>query len=73
LVMTACEVCAEGDVLTVNGVAKRLYVSRAAVYALSDRGQLPARKLGGKLVFLKRELDAFLDGLPYRPARLAKP
>jgi excisionase family DNA binding protein len=62
--MVACDA---DEVLNVGEVATRLHVSRSALYALVERGQLPAHNLGDKVVFLKRELDACLNALPYRP------
>jgi len=34
------------------------------VRARAARGQLPHRKLGGRLVFLRAEIEAFLAALP---------
>jgi excisionase family DNA binding protein len=44
--------------------ARRLGIFRAALYARTRRGTLPARKLGGRLVFLPAELKAYLRCLP---------
>jgi excisionase family DNA binding protein len=53
-----------GMVLSVRDVAELLGCSGQAVYKLTYRRQLPYRKLGGKVIFLKRELEQYLDQLP---------
>ncbi len=49
-------------VLAVRDVAQILGISPHAVRMRVYRGQLPARKLGGRLVFLAEELEHFFKG-----------
>lgn len=57
-------------VLTVNDVASRLQISKAAVYELtrfrqaSDTPRLPARKIGRSLRFIASEIDGWMLALP---------
>ena len=57
-------------VLTVEEVAERLQISKAAVYELTrfrqavDTPRLPARKIGRSLRFISSEIDTWLLGLP---------
>ena len=53
---------AEGRFLTPADVAARLQVSRATVYALIERGELVARRVGLALRIHYRELEEFLSG-----------
>lgn len=53
-----------GKILTVKEVAKLLGLSEPAVRMKIRRGQLPARKMGQRIVFLQDELLIFIEGLP---------
>jgi excisionase family DNA binding protein len=44
--------------------AKVLGCSPSALYKLVARRKIPFRKQGKKIVFLDRELETYLDGLP---------
>lgn len=44
-------------------VAQRLAVSRAHVYRLIGRGQIPVITLGGRWMVLAEELDRFIERL----------
>src|SRR5438445_7748895 len=48
-------------VLTVSETAEILGISRAFAYELVARGELPAVKLGRRIVVPKRALDRLLD------------
>jgi excisionase family DNA binding protein len=50
-------------VLSVRQVAEFLGRSEQAVYKLVYRKQLPYRKLGGKVIFIRKELEQYLDQL----------
>lgn len=50
--------------LTVKDVAKLLGITPAGVRMRVYRGRLPARRLGGRIVFLRKELEEFLEQLP---------
>jgi excisionase family DNA binding protein len=52
----------EGAFLTPAEVAARLRVSRATVYALIERGELIAQRVGLALRIHHRELEIFLGG-----------
>ena len=45
----------------VDGAAAFLSVSRAAVYHLVERGQLPYHRAGGRLLFERRALRAWVE------------
>jgi excisionase family DNA binding protein len=49
--------------LTVEEAAAMLGMTRGALYALCARGQIPHRKRGTRLVFLERELQAYIAAL----------
>jgi putative molybdopterin biosynthesis protein len=49
--------------LTPAQVAAALQLSRATVYALIERGELRARRVGLQLRVRKPDLDAFLQGI----------
>jgi len=51
-------------VLSVRQVATLLGCSEQAMDKLVYRRRLPYRKLGGRVIFLKRELEQFLEQLP---------
>jgi excisionase family DNA binding protein len=50
-------------VLSVRQVAALLGCSEQAMDKLVYRRRLPYRKLGGRVIFLKRELEQFLEQL----------
>ena len=52
------------EVLTVKEVAEMLKLSEHTIRMKVYRSQLPARRLGGRIVFLKDELEAYLRNLP---------
>lgn len=52
---------APDDLLSVDDVRERLLLSRAAVYRLIARRQLPHYRLPGGLRFKAADVDAFLD------------
>ena len=51
-------------ILKVNEVAELLGMSPQNVRVLVYRGRLPARRLGGRLVFIRSELEEALKKLP---------
>jgi excisionase family DNA binding protein len=53
-------------ILRIPDVARRLGLPADSVRHLVQTGALPARKLGGRVVVLPDELDAFLRSLPKR-------
>jgi excisionase family DNA binding protein len=48
----------------VKDAAAYLHLSRARVYELLAAGDLEARKLGGKTVLLKTEIERYVRSLP---------
>src|SRR5712691_4312198 len=52
----------ERMVLSVAEAAEMLGISRSLAYDLVARGELPARRLGGRIVVLLRPLQRLLDG-----------
>ena len=52
------------EILSVKDVAEFLGITPAGVRLKVYRGQLPARKLGGRIVFLREELESYLKSLP---------
>jgi len=54
-------------------VAILLRCSPKAVRRMVERGQLPFRKLGRRVIFLREELETFLEALPgLRPSDVRK-
>ena len=51
------------EILNVASVAGFLGVTEKAVYAKVARRCIPFRKWGGKLIFVRREIEEFLAGL----------
>jgi excisionase family DNA binding protein len=51
-------------VLSVTEAAELLGISRSLAYDLVARGELPARRFGGRIVVLLRPLQRLLDGEP---------
>ena len=59
--------------LTKDEVARLLGRSPKAIEHMVERGQLPYRKLGRRVLFLREELEAFIEALPgVRPADVRK-
>lgn len=54
----------DGEVLSVDATSTHYGQTEKALRGLVARKQIPYRKLGGRIVFLKRELDQFFDKLP---------
>ncbi|MGH8972182.1 MAG: helix-turn-helix domain-containing protein [Acidimicrobiia bacterium] len=54
----------ERPVLSVAEAADLLGISRSLAYDLVARGELPARRFGGRIVVLRRPLQRLLDGEP---------
>jgi excisionase family DNA binding protein len=50
-----------GAVLTVEETARRLRISRAKAYQLSQRGLIPTLKLGRRRVVPLRQLEAWIE------------
>lgn len=50
------------DIMTVREVADFLRVSTQTVHNYAKRGTLPSRKMGGRVVFLRPQLEEFLWG-----------
>ncbi len=51
-------------VLSVAEAAELLGISKSLAYDLVARGELPARRFGGRIVVLLRPLQRLLDGEP---------
>jgi excisionase family DNA binding protein len=51
-------------VLTVKDMAALLGCCEQAVYKQVYRQALPYRKMGRKVIFLRQEVEAYLNGLP---------
>jgi len=54
---------------TVRDAAALLGRSEPAIRAMIQRGQLPARRQGGRVFILAEDLKAYLAALPQRPTR----
>ncbi len=48
----------------VTDAARYLSVHRSTIYRLANSGELAIRKIAGRAVVLKEDLDKFLDRLP---------
>ena len=63
------------EILTIQEVAKLLKVADKTVYTMSQKGSLPAFKVGGLWRFRRQDLDAWIServertGLVSTPAR----
>lgn len=53
-------------VLHIPQVAERLGLTTTAARHLIERGVIPSRKLGGRVVVLAAEFDSFVASLPRR-------
>ena len=53
-----------GAILHVRDVALLLSCSEKSIRARVDRRLLPFRRLGGRVIFQREQLMAFLNGLP---------
>ena len=58
---------------TVQDTAALLDRSEPAVRAMIARGQLPARRQGGRVFILAEDLKAYLAAVPQRPLPGAEP
>ena len=47
--------------LDTNGLARLLGFSKSAIYKLSMKGELPCYRVGGKLIFKKEQIMAWLE------------
>ena len=52
------------EAMDVYDLAKVLRCSPTAVYKMRSRGQIPFRKKGRRLLFLRSEIEAYLRKLP---------
>ncbi len=52
-------------VLSVADLAAEIGKSELAARRMIERGQIPARKLGDRIVILRSDLDEFLRSLPW--------
>lgn len=50
--------------LTVIDAAAYIGIRRGLLYRLVGEGKIVARKNGGRTIFLREELDRYLDALP---------
>ncbi len=53
-----------GSVKDVAAMAERLGVSEGKIRSATDRGLLPYRKWGGRIIFISSEVEAFFAALP---------
>jgi excisionase family DNA binding protein len=58
------EVLSAIELLYVADVARLLSCSEKAIRRRIERGLLPHRRLGGRVIFLRSEIEAFLAMLP---------
>ena len=52
----------DGEILTVQEVARFLRVPKSTVYKLARLGQLPASKVGKHWRFLRRDVERWIHG-----------
>jgi len=50
--------------LSIRDVTKATSMGRTSIYKLIGQRKLIARKVGGRTLILRSDLDAFLGGLP---------
>lgn len=53
-----------GEMRDIRGLAEQYDTTETTIRSLVARGLLPHRRLSGRIVFLKSELDRFLLALP---------
>ena len=49
---------------TINDAAAYLSIHRTSVYRLINKGELRLRKIGGRSIILRDDLDRLLEGAP---------
>ena len=54
----------DGDVLHIGAVATMFDVTERSIEAMIARRQIPFRKLGKRVIFLRAELELFFQSLP---------
>jgi len=59
------EIVDRSAVLSVTALAKELGKSELAARRMVERGQIPARRLGDRIIILRADLDQFLNSLPW--------
>lgn len=52
------------EILSVEEVARLLGRTEHAVYVAAHKGQLPVRRWGRRLLFVRGEIEEFIAGLP---------
>ncbi len=55
------------DIMTADDVADFLRLDRKTVYTAAARGDIPCRRLGRRLLFLRRALEDWLHAQPRMP------
>lgn len=60
------------DVLTAREAATLLRISNDSLYAAANRGDLPHRRIGRRMLFSRRALVAWLEGASPRNADTEK-
>ena len=55
--------------LTIQDAARLIGTSRSGIYRLANEGALQPRKLGGRTVILRADLDRLVADLPAAPIR----
>ena len=53
-----------GAILDVLGLSEFLGVGQKAIRERVSRKEIPYRKLGGRIVFVRSEIEKFVEGLP---------
>ena len=56
--------------LTIQDAARLIGTSRSGIYRLANEGTLTPRKLGGRTVILRADLDRLVADLPAAPIRV---
>jgi predicted DNA-binding transcriptional regulator AlpA len=55
-----------GAILELDGLSNWLGPSQGTLYGRAMRGEMPYRKLGGRIIFLWSEIEEWLKSLPGR-------
>jgi excisionase family DNA binding protein len=48
--------------ITIDAAAQELGISRSSAYLAAHRGELPAIRIGGRILVLRRALNELLEG-----------
>lgn len=63
----------EKTALTVKEACSHLGMTKSSLYRARERGEISLRKLGGRTVILKADIEAWIGSLPVAERRPSRP